>query len=101
IRRDPWTSPFPYPTLFRSGAFGQVTNKPCAGMPAHTFTGIGVYHPSLFRDTAAGTRAPLAPLLRQAMTTNQVIGSRHAGRWIDRSEEHTSELQSRENLVCR
>src|SRR5690606_40362036 len=25
----------------------------------------------------------------------------HAGRWHERSEEHTSELQSRENLVCR
>src|SRR5690606_41596580 len=24
-----------------------------------------------------------------------------SGRWLPRSEEHTSELQSRENLVCR
>src|SRR5690606_39756910 len=28
-------------------------------------------------------------------------GSRRAGRTLARSEEHTSELQSRENLVCR
>src|SRR5690606_40661172 len=28
-------------------------------------------------------------------------GSEAAGSWATRSEEHTSELQSRENLVCR
>jgi MurNAc alpha-1-phosphate uridylyltransferase len=67
----------------RTGFFGSVTDKPCAGATALTFTGIGVYHPALFRDTAAGTRAPLAPLLREAMAGNAVIGSRHAGRWID------------------
>lgn len=63
--------------------FGQVTDKPCARSPALTFTGIGVYHPALFRNTAANARAPLAPLLREAMAANGVIGSRHAGRWID------------------
>lgn len=67
----------------QAGSFGRVTDKPCPGMPAHTFTGIGVYHPTLFRNTAADTRAPLAPLLRQAMAKEQVIGSRHAGCWID------------------
>src|SRR5690606_42096359 len=31
----------------------------------------------------------------------QQLGARPEGRLVDRSEEHTSELQSRENLVCR
>ena len=67
----------------QAASLGRVADKPCKGMPALTFTGIGVYHPALFRDTAAHARAPLAPLLREAMAGNAVIGSRHAGRWID------------------
>src|SRR5207302_3845010 len=37
----------------------------------------------------------LAELERRCLATDP------ASRWPDRSEEHTSELQSRENLVCR
>ena len=61
----------------------RVMDKPCAGMDAGTFTGIGIYHPALFEHTAPDTRAPLAPLLREAMARGQVVGSRHGGRWID------------------
>lgn len=64
-------------------AYGRVTDKPCAGTSALTFTGIGIYRPALFGDTAAHARAPLAPLLRHAMAGNEVIGARHTGRWID------------------
>src|SRR5690606_41780301 len=32
---------------------------------------------------------------------DQILGAATADQKIDRSEEHTSELQSRENLVCR
>ncbi|MBO9331234.1 NTP transferase domain-containing protein [Achromobacter xylosoxidans] len=53
------------------------------GEPRLTFAGIGVYHPSLFADIAAGTAAPLAPLLRQAMARGLVRGARHDGRWTD------------------
>src|SRR5690606_39557005 len=37
---------------------------------------------------------------RRPLCARKSISSRE-GRRIDRSEEHTSELQSRENLVCR
>ncbi|NYT64662.1 nucleotidyltransferase family protein [Alcaligenaceae bacterium] len=48
-----------------------------------TFTGIGVYQPSLFHDLQQGQAAPLAPLLRQAMHRGLVSGKHHTGRWTD------------------
>ncbi|WMD18484.1 nucleotidyltransferase family protein [Achromobacter seleniivolatilans] len=65
---------------FRLDSDGSVHAQ---GEPRLTFAGIGVYHPSLFADVQRGTAAPLAPLLRQAMTQNQAQGTRHAGRWTD------------------
>jgi MurNAc alpha-1-phosphate uridylyltransferase len=50
---------------------------------ALTFAGIGVYQPALFAGLRAGISAPLAPLLRQAMTARQVFGTRHTGAWED------------------
>ena len=59
-----------------------------------TFSGIGVYRPSLFErwreviGTADGAerdppRFKLAPLLRAAMARNAVSGEHHRGRWTD------------------
>ena len=48
-----------------------------------TFSGIGVYRPALFSTIPHGRPAKLAPLLRTAMTTGQVSGEQHHGRWID------------------
>lgn len=48
-----------------------------------TFSGIGVYHRALFDHTAAGERAPLAPLLRLAIDAGRVGGERYTGRWVD------------------
>ena len=50
---------------------------------ALTFSGIGVYHPQLFADTAPNQAAKLAPLLRTAMQQGQVQGSEHRGLWLD------------------
>src|SRR2546430_9988084 len=71
IRRPPRSTLFPYTTLFRSGH--QV-----AGVAVWAHTGRG---PHLSRDVR---RRVLA-----------------AWRVALRSEEHTSELQSQSNLVCR
>ncbi len=60
-----------------------VSDRPCGGGRGWTFTGIGIYEPRLFDAVAPGTRAPLAPLLRQAMAGQKVLGQVHAGRWID------------------
>jgi MurNAc alpha-1-phosphate uridylyltransferase len=48
-----------------------------------TFSGIGVYHRALFADTAAGVKAPLAPLLRQAIEDGRASGEHYGGRWED------------------
>jgi len=65
---------------------GRVTNAdiPFTPHPARfTFSGIGVYHRSLFAHTLAGEKAPLAPLLRLAIEAGRVSGEHYAGRWED------------------
>src|SRR3712207_8222189 len=78
IRRPPRSTLFPYTTLFRSGHV--LGNRQIRS---------GEAEPLEPRPAAAGRRA--APGGRAAL----------AGPPADRSEEHTSELQSRQYLVCR
>src|SRR5690606_41295527 len=52
--------------------------------------------PSRYPD--GGTRMPLVPVTGSTKNAAMFCGPSN---WITRSEEHTSELQSRENLVCR
>jgi MurNAc alpha-1-phosphate uridylyltransferase len=59
---------------------GQVHDE--GGGERLTFSGIGVYHPSLFADCVPGAFA-LAPLLRRAMAVGQVSGERFDGHWFD------------------
>src|SRR3712207_7585778 len=79
IRRPPRSTLFPYTTLFRSGEDHHVD----AGR--------------------AGVQEPLGGDLAGLPADGQVVRL-HAGRpgaRDARSEEHTSELQSRQYLVCR
>ena len=65
---------------------GRVTNAdiPLTPHPARfTFSGIGVYHRALFAHTRAGEKAPLAPLLRQAIDAGRISGEHFGGRWVD------------------
>lgn len=50
--------------------------------PRLTFSGIGLYRPSLFAGCRPGA-FPLAPLLQAAIAQGQVSGELHAGLWID------------------
>jgi N-acetyl-alpha-D-muramate 1-phosphate uridylyltransferase len=50
--------------------------------PKFTFSGIGYYHPELFRDCMAG-KFPLAPLLTAAARNNRVSAEYYPGRWND------------------
>ncbi|MDH5547265.1 MAG: nucleotidyltransferase family protein [Gammaproteobacteria bacterium] len=52
------------------------------GQPRLTYSGIGIYHPQLFKNCSPG-RFPLAPLLRAAMARNAVSGEHYAGIWSD------------------
>ena len=52
------------------------------GEAKKTFSGIGVYHPDLFKDCQPGKLA-LAPVLRKAMQQQQVSGELYQGIWHD------------------
>src|SRR5207249_12038966 len=85
----PSSALFPYTTLFRSPAAVLLLPLPAAVPGRHGLRGRRTRHP----PQRPRRRAPL-PRLRGARAHG---GQRHAGR----SEEHTSELQSRFDLVCR
>jgi MurNAc alpha-1-phosphate uridylyltransferase len=48
-----------------------------------TFSGVGIYDPSLFAGIVRGEAAKLAPLLKTAMAQGLVSGSYHQGAWHD------------------
>lgn len=48
-----------------------------------TFSGIGIYRPEMFSAIPRGSKAKLAPLLREQMASGRVGGDRHAGFWLD------------------
>lgn len=69
------------------------------GDRALTFSGIGYYHPALFKDLEFG-KHPLAPLLRNAMTTQQVTGEHFTGDWQDiGTPERLSKLNEQLNKL--
>ncbi|MCG9729817.1 nucleotidyltransferase family protein [Shewanella sp. Isolate13] len=61
-----------------------------------TFSGMGVYHPQLFKETPAGAFA-LAPLLREAMANGLVSGSHYNHYWCDVGTiERLTQIEARE-----
>src|SRR5688572_32422633 len=81
VRPPPRSTLFPYTTLFRS--IDEAVDRQSSGQ------GIGIGHEAL-RD-ASGMQG-IAPVDQHAVE-NAIL--------FRRSEEHTSELQSQSNLVCR
>src|SRR3712207_7238418 len=78
IRRPPRSTLFPYTTLFRSrrgGLYAAVLDQLAGHRAEHRFAVLGV--PAQFAAPLSVSHCPR------------------------RSEEHTSELQSRQYLVCR
>lgn len=53
------------------------------GEPMFTFSGIGVYHPDLFKEVTIGQPAKLAPLLRKAIDNNAATAQYYQGVWHD------------------
>src|SRR3712207_7323443 len=80
IRRPPRSTLFPYTTLFRSGD----GDEPRAAVAARAHHRLRAYRQQAAPQGGAGCAG------RQGATPRR-----------DRSEEHTSELQSRQYLVCR
>src|SRR5690242_21151817 len=79
IRRPPRSTLFPYTTLFRSG------RKNGSARPVEN-----VAMPTMGRSAPPVTEAASSVPMNGPMQANEA-----------RSEEHTSELQSHVNLVCR
>src|SRR3712207_7207462 len=87
IRRPPRSTLFPYTTLFRSG----LDRAPAVDLAEHrTVAAVAGLQPGLERPHRAGLRLAAA---REAELGPPAL--------LVRSEEHTSELQSRQYLVCR
>ncbi len=61
-------------------AHGQLQN---VGAPMLTFSGVGVYQPSLFNGIERGKAAKLAPLIRQAIAQDQATAEHYQGVWHD------------------
>src|SRR3712207_6892927 len=97
IRRPPRSTLFPYTTLFRSALVPILigfTNKQTGDWTDPTVGGliaIGLALAAVFVVVESRAKEPIVPLglfRMRAFTAS-------------RSEEHTSELQSRQYLVCR
>src|SRR3712207_7028081 len=83
-RRPPTSTLFPYTTLFRSLAGHESPRAQ-----------------QLVRDLAILQSAMIAELQRGLDRLDPVSALAMVERLVDRSEEHTSELQSRQYLECR
>src|SRR5947209_16226165 len=89
IPRPPRSTLFPYTTLFRSTATAAIAFLPKPAPPRILDSTIRL---------AAQRARELAHAKQDADTARQALEHRKT---IERSEEHTSELQSRQYLVCR
>src|SRR5258708_16519691 len=83
IRRPPRSTLFPYTTLFRSCRAAPTIVRVRSDRPAHE------RHRSTISGSPPGSKNKLGPPSSAERRTR------------DRSEEHTSELQSPDHLVCR
>src|SRR5690606_40961812 len=91
--QQPTTTLFPYTTLFRSGKLSHNITQ----IDTTTFRIIGdnaSLDNLVFAENQIGTLFLQFNFLTQEVTEKEFYT-------YHRSEEHTSELQSRENLVCR
>src|SRR2546427_6489126 len=81
IRRPPRSTLFPYTTLFRSGRGGGVARRAAPVEDDRHLVGD----------------EELVHRRHRGLRLRAVVFDQH----VERSEEHTSELQSQSNLVCR
>src|SRR3712207_7757780 len=91
IRRPPRSTLFPYTTLFRSATAGPAV-LPARGRPrgrVRRHRLLGVRHAAALLEPQGDRVEPVRVVLPGELAV------------LRRSEEHTSELQSRQYLVCR
>src|SRR3712207_8385089 len=85
LRRPPRSTLFPYTTLFRSLQLGDVLDLLLGDGPHLVLVGLG--------GALGQVRRSLQQNRRRRRLRDEAVRTR--------SEEHTSELQSRQYLVCR
>src|SRR3712207_8996301 len=99
IRRPPRSTLFPYTTLFRSRRVARAevvdgeADPELVQLPEDGLRALGVEHEAVLGDLELQPLRGHAPAVEQAADEGGQVGLR--------SEEHTSELQSRQYLVCR
>lgn len=84
------------------GDFGLQSARVTDTGPKFTFSGIGLYKQQLFSHIPHGSKAPLAPLLREQIALGHVSGEHHRGRWMDigtpqRLDELDKQLRESQN----
>src|SRR3712207_8250146 len=93
IRRPPRSTLFPYTTLFRSVTLMMI--GVLLGILVGVLPGLGAPNGVSLLLPLTFTMDPVAAII---LLTSMYWGALFGG---SRSEEHTSELQSRQYLVCR
>src|SRR3712207_9070839 len=98
IRRPPRSTLFPYTTLFRSqmASSSQAPWSSVSGEQEERELKEGLLRPAAVAVQGPGCRAQRG----HGAASTDAGGTDEAGPG-ERSEEHTSELQSRQYLVCR
>src|SRR3989449_3771852 len=101
IRRPPRSTLFPYTTLFRS-TYPEITEMQARAI-FEAACRVGGRGHKVMVEVMIPLVADVEELRRQAEIVRRVAQEVFvaAGRGVPRSEEHTSELQSRLHLVCR
>src|SRR5256885_12869244 len=98
IRRPPRSTLFPYTTLFRSAAIGNEKIQPAIVVviePLRAKTGVTECRLEQSEVSGGIIELPMSGAAKNSGALAGEIG------YQQRSEEHTSELQSPCNLVCR
>src|SRR3712207_7749394 len=99
IRRPPRSTLFPYTTLFRSPAHRPDDVVTAVAADVRDVEAVAHDAHAAARD-ALGARRPGRVAELRGLERALQVGRRDVGA-ERRSEEHTSELQSRQYLVCR
>src|SRR2546430_8808047 len=91
IRRPPRSTLFPYTTLFRSGVHDPFAHAGAVSPSSRVLRATYASIASLTAGSRGGGRYSASIFFQMPVARSLAL----------RSEEHTSELQSQSNLVCR
>src|SRR5207302_11430774 len=97
----PTTALLPYTTLFRSRALRELPmqDRQSAGLEVPPEFSVAELQAAIPAETALVEYYSAGDRLVAAVVTRENVEIKPLGGIVFRSEEHTSELQSRENLV--